>query len=66
LRKLKDRIAASLAKCGGKMDAYSSAHLMEIQERIARVLEANFIAGANPAQQQPQVIILGGETPASE
>lgn len=64
LRQLKDRIAVSLAKCAGKMDPYSVAHLGETQERIARVLEASFIAGGLPQSGGPQIIMLSGETPA--
>jgi len=66
LRQLKDRIAVSIAKNAGKMDPYSVAHLTETQERIARVLEASFIAGGFPQSGGPQIILLSGETPAAQ
>ncbi len=45
LRTLAGRIESSLEKCGGKMDAYTKAHLSETEERISRALEAGYTYG---------------------
>jgi hypothetical protein len=58
LRKLKGVIEKSQESCGEKMDVYSSAHLVESHERIARVLEAGYMFGSKGQQQSPQIIIL--------
>ncbi len=62
LRAIKSRIEASLATCANKMDAYSAAHLIESQERVARALEASYTF--NVKQQQPPMMLfrLGKET----
>ena len=60
LRSLSKRIDASVEKCGGKMDAYSMAHLTETKERIDRALEAGYTYNAAQAPA-PMMFMLGKE-----
>lgn len=65
LRKLQAHLEKKISSCGGKMDAYSLAHLSEAQERISRALEAGYLFRGDQQQAIPQVIILssGQELP---
>ena len=60
LRTLSGRIAESLKSWGGRMDAYTAAHLTESNQRIERALNAGYTY--NGAQQQmPAMIMLMGK-----
>ena len=59
LRTLSGRIAATLEKCGNKMDAYTKAHLTEIKERIDRALEAGYTYNTATIQQPTMMLLLG-------
>ncbi len=61
LRTLSKDIEASLEKCGKKMDAYTTAHLMETKERIDRALEAGYTYNAAAAAQPMMMFMLGKE-----
>ncbi len=64
LRDLKTKIGKSLETCGDKMDVYSSAHLMESQQRISQALEASYtLGGGQQGFGGGQIIILSGEEP---
>jgi len=56
LRNLSRDIEGSLAKCGKNMDAYTSAHLSEIKDRIDRALEAGYTF--NSGQQAPTMMFM--------
>lgn len=60
LRRLSKRIEAAIEKCGEKMDAYSSAHVTEIKERIDRALEAGYTYNAAQAPA-PMMMLFGKE-----
>jgi len=60
LRELSKKIDAQLKKCGGKMDDYSRAHLVESGERIKQALQARYTYGGQQAAVQ-RVMILGGK-----
>lgn len=62
LRSLKSRIEASLATCANKMDAYTTGHLIESQERIERALEASYTFNGKAQQAPIMMLRLGKET----
>ena len=62
LRDLQTRIDQMLSKCGERLDAYTSAHLIESQQKIQRALEANYVYNAG-GQQAPVMMFLLGEQP---
>ena len=62
LRTLSKRIESSIEKCGEKMDAYTTAHLTESQERIDQALKAGYTYNASSGQSMI-MFMLGKETP---
>ncbi len=62
LRTLSGRIAATLDRCGKKMDAYTKAHLMEIKEHIDRALEAGYTYNTATAPM-PTLMLMFGKQP---
>ncbi|WP_145174722.1 zinc-dependent metalloprotease [Rubripirellula lacrimiformis] len=61
LRQISADIESSIKTCGGKMDAYTMAHLSEIKERIDRALEAGYTYNAGGSQQPAMMFMLGKE-----
>ena len=61
LRTLSSRIESSLDRCGKKMDAYTNAHLMEIQERIERALEAGYTYNSASAPGSMMMMMFSQE-----
>lgn len=61
LRDLSQQIAASLQKCGDKMDAYSRAHLAETKERIDSALAAGYTYNGQTPQQPVMIMMVGNE-----
>ncbi len=59
LRELQDLIKGSLETCKDKMDVYSQAHLMEMQERIGSALQASYVY--NPQAPPTGVMMLFGQ-----
>lgn len=65
LRLLSERIAASMERCGEKVDAYTMAHLSETRERIDRALEAGYTYNAGQSSS-PMILMLGKEVESVE
>ena len=62
LQTLAKRIKDKVAECDGKIDAYTAAHLNEIQQRIERALNASYTYNAaNPAGTR-MMFLLGKES----
>ena len=61
LRKLADRAAATMERCGKKMDAYTEAHLTESKERIDRVLQAGYHFDRGNEQSAVRIMVIGEE-----
>ena len=61
LRTLSSRIESSLDRCGKKMDAYTNAHLTEIQERIERALEAGYTYNSAQTPVPTMMMIFGDQ-----
>ena len=61
LKDTREAIVASLTKCGKKMDAYTRSHLREAEERIKRVLAAEYTYGGKPQPSFGNFFILGEE-----
>lgn len=65
LRQLEDRIDAILSGSASKVDPYTEAHLMDIQSRIKRALEAQYIANTDDIGGGGGGMILFGEPAGS-
>src|SRR6056297_2943335 len=61
LRSLSRRMEDSIAKCAGKMDAYTVAHLTESKQRIDRALEAGYTYNGGQQSQVPIMMMMFGE-----
>ncbi|TWU41139.1 zinc-dependent metalloprotease [Novipirellula artificiosorum] len=61
LKDLRTKIDGMVKKCGGKMDAYSRAHLSEASERIARALEAGYTYNGGAQGGVPILMLFGEE-----
>ena len=61
LRELKAKIAATLKRCGKKMDSYTTAHLTEVSDRIDQALKAEYTYNAQQPNV-PRMFILGETT----
>ncbi|WP_419195088.1 zinc-dependent metalloprotease [Novipirellula herctigrandis] len=61
LKDLREKIAKTIKKCGGKMDAYTRAHLSEASERIKRALEAGYTYNGSSQGSSPIMLLFGEE-----
>ncbi len=62
LRELQGKIQKSLQTCGDKMDAYTKAHLTELDERIGSALKASYVYNGQSANSGV-MMLFGRETP---
>lgn len=65
LRSLSEKIAATTERCGDKMDAYTTAHLNEVKQRIDRALEAGYTYNAAGAPAGGVFMMFGQEAAAT-
>lgn len=59
LQELSKRIDGCLDRCGTNLDAYTTAHLTEIRDRIKRVLEAGYTYNTAKPQRQGFFMMIG-------
>jgi hypothetical protein len=65
LRELKVKVDHSLNTCGDKMDAYTKAHLVNVQQQIDRALSAAYTIGGQNANPLGGIRILGNTPEAT-
>lgn len=59
LRELQGKIRETMERCRGKMDAYTAAHLSELDERIGSALKASYVYNGGQAGGNPMIFRLG-------
>jgi len=61
LQTLKSKLNAAIKEHGDMMDAYSKAHLNELEQRIASALTASYTYNGGSSQQSPILLMLNGQ-----
>ncbi|MEM9368140.1 MAG: zinc-dependent metalloprotease [Planctomycetota bacterium] len=64
MRRLSSKIEERLASCEDKMDAYTSAHLVECVERIERALDAGYTYGGQQQAAPIMMMLMSGQNTA--